>query len=111
MDTQRKITIPSVRVNISDLAAQVASADRETAMTFLVAVDAHVGDYHFTEALRDNLNEALAEENYEEVGSTRQFLHWLVAMDDPQDGQGCKDRQAVTLTEIISRARKLLGGA
>lgn len=101
----------TVEIALDTLVDPVAAQPRDQVMDFLLAVDSGLGDYHFTEALRDKLSEALAEESDEEAGSTRQFLRWLVAMDDPQDEQGCKDRQAVTLTAIISRARNLLGGA
>lgn len=113
MDTQRKIslTVPPLRVSMSDLAGQVSSADRDDVLTFLVAVDAHVGDYHFTLALRDKLNEALADEDGTEPNTVATFLRWLVRMDDPADEQGIKDRQTIRLSTIIDRARDLLGGA
>lgn len=44
-------------------------------------------------------------------GPVREFLEWLVRMDDLHDEQGCKDRQTVTLTAIIDRARQCLGEA
>jgi hypothetical protein len=39
----------------------------------------------------------------------KEFARWLVSMDDPQDAIGCTERQSVTLTKIIDRARQALG--
>lgn len=39
----------------------------------------------------------------------REFLRWLISMDDPDNRIGMQDRQAITLTKIINRARAVLG--
>lgn len=36
-----------------------------------------------------------------------EFLNWLTSMDDPEDREGMRARQTVTLTEIIRRAREV----
>lgn len=86
----------------------------EDVVEFILALDAEVADYEWTVYLRDRLNEVIASEDKaaeKAYGNpTEEFLKWLVRMDDPADEQGCKDRQVVTLTAIISRARNLLGG-
>lgn len=38
-----------------------------------------------------------------------EFVRWLVSMDDPDDLPALKDRQKVTLNQIIERAREALG--
>ncbi len=38
----------------------------------------------------------------------RDLLRWLVSMDDPEDVLGRAERQQITLTKIIDRARGLL---
>lgn len=37
-----------------------------------------------------------------------EVLRWLVSMDDPADADGKAERQTVTLTKIIERARAAL---
>lgn len=75
------------------------------------------GDLVMLDDVKDHeaaIEELLAQLNNEpepEVDPTGQFLRWLVAMDDPLDEQGCKDRQTIRLSTIIDRARTLLGGA
>lgn len=65
--------------------------------------------------LREDYNKVARELNSltegEDGDSVKEFLLWLVRMDDPADEQGIKDRQTVRLSAIIDRARNLLGGA
>lgn len=37
----------------------------------------------------------------------RGFIDWLLSMDDPEDVLGRSERQTVTLTKIIDRARSI----
>lgn len=55
--------------------------------------------------------EALADELVLAAGDDRlaEFVRWLVAMDDPDDHAALKDRQKVTLNQIIEKAREALG--
>ena len=101
-----------VPVNLDDLAFQFQTMDHEKVTEFVLKVDEAVGDYEWTLTLRDKLNEVIRK--CDEVAGAvpvEEFLRWLVRMDDPQDEQGCKDRQVVTLSQIIGRARALLGEA
>lgn len=102
------IRIP-LEVSLDDLAEQFLSLDRKQVMAFLLKVDEHMSDCDFTEELHAKLADALAAEGASTQPTMKEFLRWLVRMDDPQDEQGCKDRQVVTLTQIISKARNLLG--
>lgn len=45
-----------------------------------------------------------------ELEALRQLAEWLVCMDDPEDVFGRSERQTVTLTKIIERARLALHG-
>jgi hypothetical protein len=104
----------NVSIDLADLTEQVVDRiGRAGALDFILALDESAADYDFTRTLRDKLNEALAKEDAAAgLGDkTEQFLRWLVAMDDPTDEQGVKDRQVVRLSTIIDRARDLLGGA
>ena len=38
-----------------------------------------------------------------------EFAHWLLTLDDVESEQGMRDRQTVTLNNIIGRARDALG--
>lgn len=74
------------------------------------------GDLVMLDDVQDH--EAAIAELLEQINSeppveptTEDFLRWLVAMEDPDDEQGVRDRQVVTLSQIIDRARNLLGGA
>jgi hypothetical protein len=102
-------------VDLGAIAGQILDeAGRAATMDLILALDEEAADLDFTVTLRDKLNEAIAHEdpNYDGLNSpTAQFLHWLVAMDDPEDEQGTLDRQVVTLSQIIGKARDLLGGA
>ena len=105
-----------VQLDLGDLAEQVVDhTGRAGALDFILALDEAAADYDFTVTLRDKLNEALAkvdaaaEKAY--GNPTERFLRWLVSLDDPADEQGMKDRQVVTLSQIIGKARDLLGGA
>jgi hypothetical protein len=42
------------------------------------------------------------------ANTLRELAEWLVSMDDPADEFGCKERQRVTLTQIVDRAREAL---
>lgn len=98
-----------LEISLEDFAEQLRSMDRELVFKFLVYVDEMMADCDFTERLRDTLTVALEQEG---VGSPAapyiDFCQWLVRMDDPHDRQGVKDRQKVTLSEILARARGLL---
>lgn len=41
----------------------------------------------------------------------KDFLAWLVRLDDPADEQGVEDRRTVNLGQIIGKAKALLDGA
>lgn len=101
-----------VPVNLDDLAFQFHTMDHEKVTEFVIKVDEAVGDYEWTVDLRNKLNEIIRKCD-EAAGATpvEDFLRWLVRMDDPQDEQGCKDRQVVRLSQIIDKARALLGEA
>lgn len=105
------IRIP-LEVSLDDLAEQFTSIDRKHVMAFLVSIDEAMADCEFTEKLRDHLTVALENEGVPApTAKYADFVQWLVRMDDPTDVQGCTDRQVVTLTQIIGRARALLDGA
>lgn len=43
--------------------------------------------------------------------SVRDLVEWLATLDDPDPAsQGFQDRRTVTLTQIVERAKKALGG-
>jgi hypothetical protein len=46
----------------------------------------------------------------EQLRGAVEVLEWLVSMDDPEDVIGRAERQTVTLTKIIERARAALRG-
>lgn len=99
-----------VPVDLDVLAFQFQTMDHEATTRFILKVDHAVADYEWTLELRDKLNEVIRKCD-EAAGRNpvEEFLRWLVRMDDLNDEQGCKDRQTVTLTTIIDRARQCLG--
>lgn len=99
-----------VPVDLEALAFQFQTMDHEKAHDFVLKVDEAMSDYEWTLGLRDKLNEVIRKCDEAAGGSpVEDFLRWLVRMDDPQDEQGCKDRQVVRLSQIIDKARALLG--
>ncbi len=53
---------------------------------------------------------AMLRETQKRAETAEDVLRWLVSLDDPDpDSQGFQDRKAVTLNQIIGRAREALG--
>lgn len=109
MSKSAQITF-EVPVDLDTLAFQFQTMDHEQTTDFILKVDEAVGDYEWTVELRDKLNEVIRKcDEAAGAAPVEDFLRWLVRMDDPLDEQGGKDRQVVTLSQIIGKARALLG--
>jgi hypothetical protein len=112
--TDTRLKFPT-EISLEDLAEWFRDVPGDVVMDFIIRLDELAADYDFTVALRDRLNAEIAKEDgaFEALAGnpTDKFLRWLVAMDDPNDEDGVRARQTVRLSQIIDRARDLLGEA